>query len=304
MNLKEKIGAVVKIATDPRHRRFRLQRRVTDVAARERAADRDASRVRSTRRQLFGPIDAAMASGLDDKGFAFVPGLIDPGTAASMRLHLGAYEASDPYRKHLPAFKDPADAPEGTHVAFYRTEDVVRVPGALAIANDARVLAVVAETLGAVPTISAFSCWWSLPTAEGTAQHAENFHRDVDDTRFVKLFCYLTDVDLESGPHVFVEGTHRENRLTDIRRYTDEEVASAFGRERFFTFTGPAGTSFLENTYGFHRGYPPKSRRRLNFQVLYTLNESIYGPKVPVLDPHWLPEGADPYINRVYIRSR
>ena len=38
-----------------------------------------------------------------------------------------------------------------------------------------------------------------IATAEGTPRHAENFHRDVDDLKFIKLFVYLTDVGDENG---------------------------------------------------------------------------------------------------------
>jgi hypothetical protein len=122
----------------------------------------------------------------------------------------------------------------------------------------------------------------------------QNFHRDIDDLRFVKLFCYLTDVDEESGPHVYLPGSHRANKLTATGRYQEEEVYQAFGEPR--RFTGPAGLTFLENTYGFHRGLPVKSKPRLIFQVLYSLRPNGYGPKRPIGS-----RGThDRYINRVY----
>lgn len=92
------------------------------------------------------------------------------------------------------------------------------------------------------------------------------------------------------------------NALTEIRRYQDEEVVDAFGAEKQVRFTGQAGSSFLENTYGMHRGYPPVSKPRLILQVLYSLRPVIYGPKSPIctLGQDGVPADIDPYINRVY----
>jgi hypothetical protein len=70
-------------------------------------------------------------------------------------------------------------------------------------------------------------------------------------------------------------------------------------------FTGKAGTAFLENTYGFHRGVPPTEKPRLLFQVLYSLRNSIYGPDEPVarIGADGIPAGIDPFINRVYLSA-
>ena len=121
----------------------------------------------------------------------------------------------DPYRPHLGQFRGPTNTPPETHVANYSIETVAGAPHAFAISNHPNVLAVVAAVLGAKPTIALMSAWWSLPRADGAPEHAEMFHRDIDDYRFIKLFCYLTDVDEASGPHVFVRGSHRINKHTE-----------------------------------------------------------------------------------------
>ena len=178
----------------------------------------------------------------------------------------------DPYRPHLGQFRGPTNTPPETHVANYSIETVAGAPHAFAISNHPNVLAVVAAVLGAKPTIALMSAWWSLPRADGAPEHAEMFHRDIDDYRFIKLFCYLTDVDEASGPHVFVRGSHRINKHTEAKRRLPEDlVAREFGSDNILRFVGPAGTVFLENTFGIHRGIPAASRPRLIFQVLYSL---------------------------------
>ena len=140
----------------------------------------------------------------------------------------------------------------------------------LDIANDPNVLSIVSGFLGAKPTISLITAWWSIPHADGKAEEAELFHRDVDDIRFVKLFCYLTDVDEASGPHMFVPGSQSVDRLTKIRRYQDSEILDAFGEDSVSTFTGKAGTAFLENTYGHLCLSPGFNSFPLSRQAIYT----------------------------------
>jgi hypothetical protein len=166
------------------------------------------------------------------------------------------------------------------------------------------VLEAVQSVLGCKPTISVMTAWWSMAGHE-QGQHAELFHRDYDDWRFVKLFVYLTDVDEGAGPHVYVRGSHREDALMPIRRYSDDEVAAAFGRERFVQFQGAAGTSFLENTFGFHRGLPARVTPRLIFQVVYGQGPILYGPRRPIVDAGQVAPGQalDPHVNRIYLRA-
>jgi hypothetical protein len=143
-----------------------------------------------------------------------------------------------------------------------------------------------------------------MPRADGKPELAENFHRDFDDYRFIKLFCYLTDVDETSGPHVFIRGSHRVNKHIEARQaLSDEIVAQEFGADNILRVVGPAGTAFLENSFGVHRGMPAATRPRLILQVLYSLRPLIYSPRKPLLRRGGNDDLArlDPYINRVYL---
>jgi hypothetical protein len=300
MGLLDRVALGLKTLADPHHRNFFLQRRIKDIPARERRADAVAARLPGISASAAPP-DAAKAQILEEQGLVPVPGLVVPEWLGEMVGYFSEQKCGDPYRPRLGTFKA-SEAPAGTHVAYFSNEVVGRAPHVFEIANDASVINIVSGMLGAKPTISYMTAWWSLPAGDGTAQHAERFHRDVDDWRFVKLFCYLTDVDETAGPHVFVRGSHKINKLTEIRRFSDEEVSSAFGKGRIVRITGPAGTCFLENTYGIHRGVPPMKAPRLIFQVLYSLRQSIYGPSAPVakIGMRGISSDLDPYVNRIY----
>ncbi len=80
------------------------------------------------------------------------------------------------------------------------------------------------------------------------------FHFDHAGLRSLNVLAYLTPVDIDTGPHVLVAGTHRGKRLRDyLREYTSiDEIDRRFG-SRIHTITGPAGTVLLENAEIFHR---------------------------------------------------
>ena len=84
--------------------------------------------------------------------------------------------------------------PPETHVSHYSNEAILDAPYLLAIANHPKVLAIVEAALGAKPTIGGPRLWWSTPSASGEPEHAELFHRDVDDLAFLKLCVFLTAV--------------------------------------------------------------------------------------------------------------
>lgn len=205
-------------------------------------------------------------------------------------------ERFSPQRKNL----DLDDMPADVHVAEYRTSALLQFDTIMEIANDPFLLQTAAQYLGCKPTISNMSVWWSFPTG-GEAQEAENYHRDVDDWRFLKFFLYLTDVDSDSGPHRFVKNSHRSNRLTNLKRITDEEVSANFPQEDQLEMTGKAGDAFMELTFGLHKGQPPRKHRRLLLQVEYSINPVAvydYSPLKLENFPY------DPYVNRLYVSPK
>ncbi len=288
--------------TDERHRAFNAQRKITDINRRTHAARMQAARLpRST--VGSADVDGAAVATLNSAGWLALPDLIRPQWIDDIRTYFATQTARDPHRPELGRFFAPDGVPPETHVSHYDNEQIVRAPHLLAIANDPRVLGIVEAWMGGKPTLAAMRVWWSTPSASGEPEHAELFHRDVDDLQFIKLFVFLTDVTEDTGPHIFVEGSPQINKLTEIRRYSDEEVEQTFGTSAVRTFTGPAGTAFLENTYGMHRGLPPRTGPRLIFQPLYAQRPLIFGPAKPVISASELSIKVDPYVNRVFVQS-
>lgn len=240
--------------------------------------------------------EASDVAALDADGFAMLDGLVDRAWVEELRATLEQRQCRDRWRPELGRFGHNA-IPAQTHVADI--DDIIDIPEVLEIANHPRVIGAVSSYFGCMPTIDSIKAWWSLP-GHDEAENEQYFHRDNDSIRFLKLFIYLTDVEEDCGPHTFVRHTHDRDGCLERRRYQDEEVEAAFGAESVHRFTGAAGTAFLEDTYGLHKGQLPTGRRRLLLQVRYSVVPSIFMSRKRwrLRDVSMIPKYLDKYINR------
>jgi hypothetical protein len=240
---------------------------------------------------------AELAHTLYRHGIAMLPSFVSAEVIERIKVHLRGARLNErfpPCRKNF-TFES---VPENVHVAEYDTDYILRCPDVVALANHPSLVGAAARYLHCKPTISNISIWWSLP-AGGAPQEAENYHRDVDEWRFVKFFLYMTDVDDSGGPHCFVRGSHRSSRFLWIRRIRDEEIIRVFSPNDRLKITGRTGDAFLEDTFGLHKGQPPTGRPRLLLQVEYSINPiAVYNYSTKILPP----DGPviDGYINRLY----
>ncbi len=178
---------------------------------------------------------------------------------------------------------DPHD-PQGTCYlvddrTLHESRDVQR------LAADLSLLSVAQSYLGCRPVFNGCSMWWSTAYRdEPDAEMAQLFHFDMDQIKFLKIFVYLTDVDEDRGPHVFVRGTHRRlpRVFLEDRRFRDEEILAHYGPERITTIAGPSGTFFSEDTRGLHKGTPVRKGHRLILQILYATS-GMGGAPPPVV---------------------
>lgn len=284
----------------PRHIVFYLQRTVLHPAKRDRIANFFASRLPKPVPLPAFEKTAEYAETLDRDGFVMMPNLLTDSQISEINTFLQGQQCFDRWRPERGSFRLDQAASD-THVADYLPAVILQCPHLFELANDPRVLSVIQRNLGCRPTLSLMNLWWSLQGHEKPEQ-AEFYHRDVDEWRFIKLFMYLTDVSSTSGPHKFMRGSHKEPKLLPIRRYKDPEVHEAFGAENEIVFTGKAGTAFLENTFGLHKGQMPVTGTRLIFAAQYSLfpiGINHYEPS-PMLEKN---SRLDRYINRLYSKQ-
>jgi hypothetical protein len=234
---------------------------------------------------------------LHETGYTQPIPLLSPAQMVEIRDHLMAQPYSDPYRTHLGSFRYPEVPSPDSNQAYYSNETLLATPHLLALANHPLVLQTAEAILGCKPLLENLLCGWYF-TDRAMEKGVQRFHRDFDTPRFIKLFLYLTDVDERSGPHVYVPGSQRSDKLL-LRRYIgDDEVDAAFGPENVHRVCGPAGTCFLVDTFGVHKGGLPIDRPRFIFSAQYNVWGSPFVPGRPI---H--PGGAHPhdrYINQAY----
>jgi hypothetical protein len=105
---------------------------------------------------------------------------------------------------------------------------------------------------------------------------AVEFHRDIDSWKWVKVFVYLTNTAEGDGHHEMFPTSHLRTPLSliPIRRYKQAEILDAMPDLRLHKICGPAGFTFIENTFVFHRGTEPLRNDRLILIMSY-YDESV-----------------------------
>jgi hypothetical protein len=152
------------------------------------------------------------------------------------------------------------------------------------IAADPMLLTIVQNYMGVPPIfntpVAFLNSFAKAKNTKALSDTAQLYHHDMHRLGFVKVFVYLTDVDLGSGPHTLVRGTHRNrpDHLWADGRHSDDAIADAGLAKDEVRVTGKAGTVFLVDTSCLHKGAHPDNAPRLMAQVQYT--NSLFGKPV------------------------
>ena len=249
--------------------------------------------------ELYGNTaqEKAALADLSDSGYAPLGNLLDNAQCDEIKDYLKNKSLFDRDRDRA-AFTL-LQAPTGVRVADYHLRDVIACPHILALANSPPLLGLAARYMDCKPTISALGLRWSFPV-EGDCSALQAFHRDSEDWRYLKVLVYLTDVDLDAGPHVYLHGSHLTQAPMRLRFYSDIEISSAYGADMLLTAVGSRGFCFAVDTAGIHKGTAPARQPRLMLQIQYSLLPSYayqYSPEV-----YQGPLVLDPYVNRLFVK--
>lgn len=140
---------------------------------------------------------------------------------------------------------------------------------------------IAAEYLGRQPKYQRSELAWNFPTPSTEASklaNAQVLHCDVNDYRTVKFFFYLTDVDVDSGPHIYIQRSHHSRSLWHqllgqrIASIPDQQLVQRYGAEHVMTVCGPAGFGFVGDPYVLHQGTTPNKHPRLLLQLEFGIN--------------------------------
>lgn len=247
--------------------------------------------------QVTAPMRALVGQ-LRDRGYTDPLVLLPAEQVAAMRHWFEAQPCHDPYRPQLGRFAPDAVPSDETNMGYYALDQIMAAPGLWALFNHPIVLGVAGSYLGCKPTLDNIGAWWSF-AGRVQAKGTQWFHRDWDNIRAIKLFLYLGDVGPDDGPFEFVPGSQNDERLVEINRIADDRLAQMMPDREPVAITGPAGTIFMADTFGVHRGRLPRGRSRLLATAQYGVWRTPFTPARPFLERC---DGLDPYINRAIMR--
>lgn len=178
-------------------------------------------------------------------------------------------------------------------------------PASLQIATDPNLLHIANNYLGSKPILDLIIFWWSRSLNDLKISNenkeilknssAQMFHIDMDRLKFLKFFLYLTDVDTNTGPHVYVRGTNKKipNYIKKDGRYSDSFIEEN-DRDNILEINGKTGTIMAVDTRGLHKGKELEYGERLIFQIEFS--NSLFGnPHIPILNEKFKYTGNQDY---------
>lgn len=245
----------------------------------------DLADIRTSRFVDPGEIDDAV-SGIHRDGFYVFRKVVDSSIVEAIRgfaeqapcVARGANTPSAPYPRAAPL------------VGRYDFDEEValRSPEVQEFATDPAMALIAQRYLGQPVIMDEVAFWWTTTKrAEDANVNAQLFHQDRDRLSFLKFFIYLTDVDPETGPHVYIKGSHLDipRSLRGDGRKTDHAVREAGLWSRVTEISGPAGSLMAVDTIGLHKGKTPVKSDRLALENEFAT--SLFG--MDVERPHFQP---------------
>jgi hypothetical protein len=150
-------------------------------------------------------------------------------------------------------------------------QDIAKVPAIQKMLIDGPYAAIAQEYLGCRPTLAHVCLFLDRPMV-GKFEPYE-WHYDNEGPGFLKFFCFLTDIDIGTGAHHFIEGSHQPTKPPKFAKsafYGNEALLAQYGAENERIARGRAGTILAEDTMGFHRGSPLDRGYRLLMQFEFS----------------------------------
>ena len=146
------------------------------------------------------------------------------------------------------------------------------------IAIDRNIVNLVGDYFKKSPVLDAINMWWSLPSNKPDMTSAQAWHFDLDRTKWLKVFIYLTDCGEKNGPHYFIQKSHNDNgipfgiRKKGYERIDQETINHFYKKEDIKHLTAKQGAVLFEDTRGMHKGQKVEVGSRLILILQYTTN--------------------------------
>ena len=124
-----------------------------------------------------------------------------------------------------------------------------------------------------------YNVWYTFAT-NTAARESQLWHFDREDQYILKIFVYLKDVKIGTGPLTYAPGTHRKglhwNRKPEsfnengVLRTSDEQMNAVIPQGKWIKAVGKKGTVVFADTRGYHKGGEGRDDNRLMYTCMFT----------------------------------
>ena len=168
---------------------------------------------------------------------------------------------------------------DGAPIPLAYAKNAQFCPQIMAIIHDPAIIEIGTRYLGYRPKYFRDRLWFSFTGSHDLALRRQmnqtvDFHFDLPTDQFTFFYVsfYLSDVDVKSGAHTMVKGSHHSKPLRmklGRSRCSADALEKVYGKEFDTLIEGPAGTGFFEDASCYHRALAPTERERLMLQIRY-----------------------------------
>lgn len=126
----------------------------------------------------------------------------------------------------------------------------------------------------------------TLPVEKGVLPvQSQQWHRDPEDKKLVKVFLYLNDVDEGAGPFTYVRGSHYEGKFGYLfpqhpprgsSYLSNTDIEKFIPPDAIVRCIGKAGTVIFCDTSGLHKGGYAIEKERIMFTAGFCTSASVW----------------------------
>lgn len=154
------------------------------------------------------------------------------------------------------------------------------------------ILKIVTAYLGYIPQLFEIYVEKTTPVGEESASYSQNWHRDPEEKRTLKVFIYLSDVTLEAGPFTYLVGSTPTGRGRYRKLFpqklphgsypSESSVLGKIDPDDLLVVSGVQGSVIFCDTSGLHRGGYAKSQHRIMSTGFYPSKNYSESPRFSV----------------------
>lgn len=133
--------------------------------------------------------------------------------------------------------------------------------------------------LGMWTKLHSYTLASTIPANDGDKEiQSQRWHRDPEEKRFLKMFIYVSDVDKDSGPFIYLRKSTFGNKYGKL--FPQKPPAGSYPElgsveknvsdEDVIVFTGKKGAIIFADTTGLHKGGYSRKKERIMFTAFFS----------------------------------